>query len=100
MKFDLEDAMERRGMKPEVRARIRRLNPRYIGAGRIRGYRERETLSLMHCSIDVMGKREFITKYGRAAWDKLLPDEMFRSGKRRYVYREAVLDNVWMAKGR
>lgn len=77
---------------PSVQARIKRLNPR-LGEGEIpRGWRPAPTLHSIRMSHQVIGKREFIARFGRAAFDDMNPRSLHRSGKRVYVSLLAVID--------
>jgi hypothetical protein len=47
--------------------------------------------------LDHMGKGRFIKTYGRDAWNRLPRSAIVKEGKRAFVTREAILDNLWMA---
>lgn len=94
--FDLEKSMARKGMSPQVRARVRRLNPNPQLGELLRGWHPTRTLNRIRWLEDCIGKREFITKFGRNAWDKLPGYAIRKEGRRAYVSRYTVEDNVWL----
>lgn len=79
-----------------VRERILRLNHSIRGGEKIRGWHPHGSLKAIEFERGVMGKKEFIRKFGGAAWMSLVPKEdMLALGKRRYVRIEVVQDRVW-----
>ncbi len=90
-----EAAMERKGMAPEVRARIRRLNTNYREGDVIRGYHPAWQASREYWR-DIVSKSRFIRNYGRDAWAALPSGVIRKNGKRCYVDRAAVEDRLWV----
>jgi len=87
---------------PAVKSRIVRLNPNlfvspemYQGV-RLRGFHPAATAWRECMCFDVMGKREFVARYGRMAWKYLPESAKHRNGRRCYVARSDVLSKVWM----
>lgn len=89
-------AMVHRGIgrrHPEVRERILRLNPVWHEGSSLRGWRPKHNPCFVQ---DLVGKREFIERYGRAAWEQTPNGEKIKYGRRHYVTRVFVEDNMWM----
>ena len=92
---DLETAMERQGMAPEVRARLRRLNPNYQEGDLIRGWHPAWQAKRLFW-LDIVPKSKFIRAHGREAWQALPPGAIRKNGKRCYIERRVVEDRLWM----
>jgi hypothetical protein len=78
-----------------VRERILRLNPSIKEGECIRGWHPAPTLKNLDITRGVMGKREFIRKFGREALAKVPRHCFWKSGKRTYIVIEAIQDRVW-----
>jgi len=48
--------------------------------------------------FDYVGKGAFIRMHGRSAWERIPSSYRVKHGKREYVAREAIDDNVWLAE--
>jgi|SRR6202035_3499440 len=80
---------------PTVRQRLLRLNPPPLYEGkRLRGYHPHRRTSEPWGNL--VGKRQFIVRYGRHAWAALPRFTVLHNGHRKAVSRETVLDNLWM----
>lgn len=79
----------------QVRERILRLNPTIGEGARIRGWHPHGSLKGNYDMWNLMGKKEFIRKYGREALSKVPKYCFKRFGKRAYIYAEAVEDRIW-----
>lgn len=92
-------SMRARGISSAIIDRVRRLNPNHTRGHQPRGWTPAPTLRRMVWLYDAVGKREFIGKFGRAAWANLAKDRrnLLRDGKRVYARREAVEDRLWLA---
>lgn len=93
---DLISAARWAGWDDAIIDRVERLNQNYKAGDKIRGIVHAKTAWHMRMTRDVVGKGEFIKQHGRTAWDRIPRSYKNRSGKRYYVVREAVEDNVWM----
>lgn len=64
--------LKRRGVSPSIISRVSRLNDDNYTAGTIpRGLHRADTLGRRRFAEDVMGKREFISRFGRVAYEVL-----------------------------
>lgn len=80
--------------KPEVLARIRRLNPIGVPEGsRIRGYVPAARSPGSWTTIDAMSPRAFVANYGRDAYDAIPRNALIRHGHRKGIAREYIEDN-------
>lgn len=87
-----DQVRERLKCKPEVWARIRRMNPDHRGIKpyqQIRGYHPRRK----PINMDVIGPKAFIAKYGRDAYRSIPNAAFIRNGHRKFVTAEYVMDN-------
>lgn len=92
----LGDKLRARGLGEAIVGRIMRLNPDPKPFDILRGLHLAPTLHREALRADVLGKRDFIVKVGRDAWDRLPKHCVRKNGRRKYVTREAVLDKLWM----
>jgi hypothetical protein len=80
--------------KPEVWARIRRLNPDHRGVKAFRQLRGYHPNRRQWINMDVIGPKKFIELYGREAY-RLVPKSAFRrDGHRKLLTAEFVQDFV------
>jgi hypothetical protein len=98
--MDLLKLFERRKVGPAVRERILKFYPtgHAPDGERLRGWHPAPTLHNVAFYRDVMGKRAFISKFGRAAWAAMPAYSKLKDGRRQYVHRSAVDDNLWLAR--
>lgn len=78
--------------KPEVWARIRKMNPDHRGIkpySKIRGYYPRHP----RINMDVIGPREFIQKYGREAYRLLPKNAVHHDGHRKMITAHYIAEN-------
>lgn len=80
--------------KPEVRARILRLNPSLEQGRMIRGYRSHRRST--NVATGNLGKGYFIKKYGREAWAALPRCCIIHDGHRKAIRYEDEVDRIWM----
>lgn len=85
----------RKGISPNIKARILRLNPTIEEGDKVRGWNPVETAWWLAMRHGVMGKGMFIAKNGREAWDDLPRSAIMKRGKRAYVTLECVADQSW-----
>lgn len=93
---------DRRTYKP---ARLRGVSDLFVGPMRLKMCRRKvpainsaPTLWAIRFERSLLGKREFIQRFGRANWGYLCqrwPHHIVKSGKRAYVTAEAVEDQLW-----
>lgn len=76
----LEDRLKERGVSAKVRDRILRLNPNPQEGMRLRGWNPAFTVS-DQTHIDVIGKGEFIRRFGRPAFERLPKDAIIKRGR-------------------
>lgn len=90
----LSAQLDRAKVGSAVKSRILRLNPNPIEGMRLRGWHRKETVRKM-VHVAVMGRGEFLRRFGRGAWDLLPPSVIYKDGRRRRVSETAVEDRVW-----
>lgn len=85
--IDASPFYSRRG--PAVRARLERLNPHGLKVFHIpRGWHPHQRIN--HFEWHTMPVREFISRFGRAAYDSLPPRDVLRQGHRKAVAYRAL----------
>lgn len=98
----LEYVAATRGFKPSVLERLRKLNPysvphftnsAQVVSGRIRGYHPAARSPASCWATDAMSPRAFVSKFGRAAYDKVPRHFLLRSGHRKGIAREYIEDH-------
>ena len=94
---EIARVMKERGIGETVRYRALRLNPGHREGDVLRGWHPAPTLHSMRFVQDVVGKREFISRFGRDAWGQLLKSSIVKNGRRAYVKRYAVEDHLWFS---
>lgn len=77
-----------------VAERILRLNPDPSPGSLLRGYHPSARTTGIY--MQFIGKREFLRKYGRAAWDALPRMCIRQDGHRKAVSWEDCADMVWL----
>lgn len=88
----MEAFIARKKCKPEVAARIRRLNPNGFAEGSWpRGYRPAST-SWWQFERGLMSPRDCVARYGRAAYDAIPRRAIKRNGHRKGVVLEYTED--------
>lgn len=97
-KADMLQALLRRGVSPAVRERIDRLNSDFVPGQKVRGWNPAPTLWRQIFSWDVIGRREFLRRFGRCGWANLPKSAIIKDGKRRYVRTEAVQDQLYLPR--
>jgi len=82
---------------PRVRARMMCLNPTLPEGCKAKGWHPADTLA-QHWGAGVMGKRKFLTRFGREAFEILAaqPGTIMKRGRRVYIAREAVEDQLYL----
>lgn len=78
--------------------RIVRLNPVLERGKMLRGYHRTPTAQLMFWTRGFVSRTRFCRRYGREAWDRIPPGCFVKHGKRKYLPREAMEDQVWHAR--
>ena len=87
------EILTKRHCCPMVVERVTRLNPQGWDLGSVpRGWNRRRNPSWFSGKI---GKGHFIRQFGRAAWEAMPRCCISRHGRRQYVDREAVEDDLW-----
>ncbi len=82
--------------KPDrVQERVRRLNQGRKEGQRLRGYHFTPTLKNLRWQQDLIGKQEFLRRWGHERWDALPNGLKVKMGRRRYVTRITVEDHLW-----
>lgn len=80
-------------MKPEVRARVLRLNPDYHEGDRLRGHHPSPP-KRYRWDMNGLSQGEFIRRHGRDAWRAIPNGLKYKDGRRRWIDRRAMQDNV------
>lgn len=93
---ELEERLRSRGVGRAIIDRVLRLNPNPREGQRLRGIHFKQTYRVRRFFMDFVSKGEFIRQYGRPVWDRIPMAYIEKDGKRSYVSRRAVEDNVWM----
>jgi len=88
---DLIYKMRRRHVGEPIIARVKRLNPEYYEGTIPRGIHYKKTLKHRSMTADLMGKRAFISRFGRAAFDAAPSRAIFKDGRRVGISYEYVL---------
>lgn len=88
----LAETLKRHHVGDAIAERVLRLNPNPRPGEGLRGIHRRMNL---RWHTGAMPKGEFIATFGRAAFDALPKHALFKSGKRRWVTREAVRERLW-----
>lgn len=95
---ELYERGKERGIGAAVLSRIVRLNPNWDEATQPRGWHPApSSRTMMLAAHNMVGKQHFIKVYGgsAAAW-KAIPNGLkHKYGRREYLRREDVLDNIW-----
>lgn len=87
-----------KGIGPSVVERVLKLNPHGAEEGqRVRGLQRSTRFTPSRWVTGMIGKREFVTKHGREAWDAIPNGLKLKYGRRKYVSRETFLDNLHLA---
>lgn len=87
-----DDLRTRLKCKPEVWARIRRMNPDHRGVkpfGLLRGYHPNHR---QHINMDVIGPKQFIARFGREAYRAIPANRLVRRGHRKLITAEYCMD--------
>lgn len=95
--WSVERFIARRKCGPDVSARLRRLNPSGVEEGSWpRGYHPHRRSAAARFDRDGVSVRDFVGKYGRAAFDALPAHALIKDGHRKSVTREYVQDHFYL----
>jgi hypothetical protein len=83
--------LDRRKVCKTVRDRVLRLNKTFPEGCIPKGWHRKPTYR-NDWSRDVVGKGEFLRKFGRSTWERLLPGLIRKDGRREYVSQETIQD--------
>lgn len=90
--WNVDRFIERKKCKPEVAAKLRRLNPNGVEEGSWpRGYHRHARNPWW--GYGGVGPREFVEKYGRKAYHALPKRAFIRDGHRKMIVREYIEDH-------
>ena len=79
--------------RPTVTARLRRLNPHPQQGMIARGWHPKGRRGMYFW--DRVGKREFLKRFGREAWEAMPNGLKIKDGRRQYISRVNVEDEIW-----
>ena len=96
-RWHIDTYLARARHKPNVAARIRRLNPDGIAAGEWpRGWHPSRMDAALRPDVWVMGPKEFIATFGRSAYRRARKRRLFsQRGHHKWISRADVKDRAW-----
>lgn len=89
----LREMLGRRHVSPAIIDRVVRLNPQHVRGQNLRGIHYKPNPRWLS---GWYGKGEFIAKHGAEAWARIPKACKHKQGRREFVSREAVQDQVWL----